>query len=69
MLNEYLSLLVPEELAGVLDDLLVGQRSVGLLLAERQDLPQHHAEGPHVARRRELTLQGDGDRLTLTPTQ
>ena len=57
MLNEYLSLLVPEELAGVLDDLLVVELGVRLLLAEGQHLPHRHPEGPHVAGRGELTLE------------
>lgn len=53
----HLSSLVPEELASVLDDLLVGQQAVGLLLAQREDLPQGDAERPHVAGRGELTLE------------
>lgn len=54
--SPHLPALVPEELPGVLDDLLVRQLGVGLLLAEGERLPQGHPEGPHVARRGELAL-------------
>ena len=37
-----------KELPAVLDDLLVLELKVGLLLAESHDLPQGHAECPHV---------------------
>lgn len=52
--------LVPEELSGVLDDLLVRQLGVGLLLAEGEGFPQRHPEGPHVAGRGELALFTSG---------
>lgn len=64
----HLSALVPEELSGVLDDLLVGQQAVRLLLAQSEDLPQRDPERPHVARSGELTLQGrQENRQNLKP--
>lgn len=54
--SSHLPALVPEELPGVLDDLLVRQLGIGLLLAEGESLPEGHPEGPHVARRGELAL-------------
>ena len=56
----HLFALIPEELAGVLDDLLVRELAVGLLLAQGQDLPERDGEGPHVAGHGELTLQAQG---------
>lgn len=55
-IRPYLPALVAEELAGVLDDLLVRHVGVGLLPAQREGLPQRHSERPHVAGRCELAL-------------
>lgn len=52
----HLPALVPEELAGVFDDLLVGHLGVGLLPAEREGLPQRHTECPHITGCCELAL-------------
>lgn len=55
--DAYLLALVPEELACVFNDLLVGELGVGLLLAQSQNLPQSHAKGPHVTGHGELPLR------------
>ena len=55
--DAYLLALVPEELACVFDDLLVGELRVGLLLAQSQNLPQSHAKGPHITGHGELPLR------------
>ncbi len=52
----HLSALVPEELASVLNDLFVGEQTVGLLLTQSEDLPQGDTKCPHVTGRGELTL-------------
>ena len=49
--------LVSEELASVFDDLLIRQQTVGLLLAQGEDLPQGHPKRPHVTGRGELPLE------------
>lgn len=56
--GSHLSALVPEELASVLYHLFVRQQTVGLLLAQGEDLPQGDTKGPHVASCGELTLVG-----------
>lgn len=55
--EENLSTLVPEELASVLYDLFVGQKAVGLLLTQSEDLPKGDAKRPHVTSRGEFTQQ------------
>lgn len=52
----HLPALAAEELARVLDDLLVRQEAVGLLLAQHKHLPQGHPKGPHVTGCGELAL-------------
>lgn len=52
----YLSALVSEELAGVVDDLFIREGGIRLLLTNAQHLPQSDSERPHVARRGELAL-------------
>lgn len=54
--DPHLPALAAEELARVLDDLLVRQEAVGLLLAQHKHLPQRHPERPHVTGRGELAL-------------
>lgn len=46
-----------EEVAHVLDDLLVAELGEGLRAAEGEDFPQRHGERPHVALGRELALK------------
>lgn len=53
----YLPALAAEELARVLNDLLVCEEAVGLLLAQHKHLPQGHPERPHVTGRGELALE------------
>lgn len=55
-LSSDLPALVPEELAGILDDLLVCKLPKGLGSAKHQHLPQGHSEGPHVTGCCELPL-------------
>lgn len=52
----YLSALVSEELASIVDDLFIREGGIRLLLTNAQHLPQSDSERPHVARRGELTL-------------
>lgn len=52
----YLSALVSEELASIVDDLLIREGGIRLLLTNAQHLPQSDSERPHIARRGELTL-------------
>lgn len=46
-----------EEVAEVVDDLLVAHVLEGLFASERQDLPQSDREGPHVAFAAEFALK------------
>lgn len=55
----YLSALVSEELASIVDDLFICEGGIRLLLTNAQHLPQSDSERPHVARRGELTLWSD----------
>lgn len=55
-IHSHLSFLVPEELPCVFYHLLIGELGVGLLLAEVEDFPQRHAEGPNVTRCGKLPL-------------
>lgn len=52
----YLSALVSEELASIVDDLFIREGGIRLLLTNAQHLPQSDSERPHVTRRGELTL-------------
>lgn len=54
--DTHLSFLVPEELAGVFNHLLVRELRVRLLLAEVKYLPQGHPKSPHVTGSGELAL-------------
>lgn len=53
----YLSALVSKELAGVVDDLFIGEIGVRLLLTDAQHLPQSDSERPRVAGGGEFTLE------------
>lgn len=57
LLQTHLLALVPEELAGVFNDLLVRELRVRLLLTQRQDFPQSHCERPHITGHGELPLR------------
>lgn len=68
-LSSDLPALVPEELAGILDDLLVCKLSKGLGPAEHQHLPQGHSEGPYVTGCCELPLARKKARKTKKKAQ
>lgn len=55
--NFHLLVLVAEELAHVLDHLIVRELAVRLLLTQGQGFPKRHAERPDVTRRGEFTLK------------
>lgn len=63
----YLPALAAEELARVLNDLLVCEEAVGLLLAQHKHLPQGHPERPHVTGRGELALEEEKGEDLLSP--
>lgn len=55
--DAHLLALVPKELSCVFDDLFVRELGVGLLLTQSENLPQSHAECPHVTGHGELSLR------------